>query len=183
MSEEVKTWKKILSEKVADCRIFTVRRDICVDSAREENEHTFYVLENTDWVNVIPITKDNQVVLIEQFRFGIEAVALEIPGGMVDEGETPEDSARRELLEETGYSPGEIVYLGKSHPNPATHNNTLHHFLALNCEKTHDVTFDNTENVVTKLASVDDIPQLIRDEKITHALVVAAFYRYSMLKK
>ncbi len=171
------TWKRIESKRVADCRVFNVREDV---STRESDgkRSTFFVVENPDWVNVIAITKNDEVVLIEQFRHGALKTILEIPGGMVDENEEPETAARRELLEETGFSANEFVYLGKSQPNPAIQNNWIFHFLALGCEKTSETKFDEHESIVTKLVALDEIPRLIETEEITHSLVLAAFYKF-----
>lgn len=182
MSEELKTWKRIRSEEIANCRIFTVRRDLCVseDADFENSEHTFYVLECPAWCNIIPITKNDEVVLIEQFRQGIEKASLEIPGGIVDEGETPEQAAERELLEETGYAAGEIVYLGKSNPNPAIQNNFVYHFAAFDCEKKQEPKFDSSEHCVAQLVQLPQINELIKDEKITHSLVLAGFTYFKL---
>ena len=183
MKTQPDIWKRIESKQIADCRVFRVREDLCRRVSGDQSEHTFFVIENPDWVNVIALTKDEQVVLIEQFRHGIEQMTLEIPGGMVDDDEDPQAAATRELIEETGYKPREVVFLGKSHANPATHNNLVYHYLALDCEKVQEVEFDSTESIVTSLVSLDEIPELITSEKITHSLVVAAFCRYLLYKQ
>jgi 8-oxo-dGTP pyrophosphatase MutT (NUDIX family) len=140
-------------------------------------EHSFFIIECPDWVNVIALTPQKEVVLIEQYRQGSEEVILEIPGGMIDAGEEPENAARRELAEETGYESKEFVYLGKSRPNPAINNNWIYHFLALNCEKTRATAFDEHESLLTRLTPLGEISQLIKNEQITHSLAVAAFYK------
>ncbi len=181
MSEKPEIWKRKSTKQVADCRVFKVREDI---STRESDalEHSFYVIESPDWVNVIAITNENKVLLIEQFRHGIEEIILEIPGGMIDENEEPEKAARRELLEETGYSANEFIYLGKSRPNPAIENNWMYHYLALNAEKLHETTFDEHESVLSKLVSIEEIPNLIANGVITHSLVITAFYLLDLRK-
>ena len=121
------------SEQVADCRVFKVRRDYSTDP-RDGKRHDFYVIEAPDLINVIPLTKDEEVVLIEQYRHGTEEVSLEIPGGMVDPGEGPRETAARELFEETGYEAAEVIFLGKTRPNPAIQDNWIHTFLARGVE-------------------------------------------------
>lgn len=179
--ESVKTWKRLRSEEIANCRVFTVRRDLCVrENGFETDEHTFYVLECPAWCNVIPITDADEVVLIEQFRQGTETVSLEIPGGIVDEGETPERAAERELLEETGYAAREIVFLGKSNPNPAIQDNWVYHYAAFGCEKKQEPQFDSSEYCVERVVRLAEIDDLISNEEITHSLVLACFQRFNI---
>jgi NTP pyrophosphohydrolases including oxidative damage repair enzymes len=174
MDNSPATWERIESKQIADCRVFRVREDV---SRRSDGvTGSFFVLENSDWVNIIAVTKDGDVVMIEQFRHGMESVILEIPGGMVDENESPENAAKRELLEETGYSSQNWVLLGKSYPNPAVQNNSLYHYLALDCEKNSEVSFDEHENIISRLMPLADIYSAITTGKITHSLVVAAFF-------
>ncbi len=176
MSEQAETWERIESKEIADCAVFKVRENLMQNG---DKTGKFYVIENPDWVNIVALTKDFNVVLIEQFRQGIEEVILEIPGGMIDGDESPETAGRRELLEETGYSAEEFVFLGKSRPNPAIQNNWIYHFAAINAEKTEEVAFDEHESVVTKLCPVMRIPNLIQTGEITHSLVLAAFQYFS----
>ncbi len=176
MQDKPNIWKRQSSEQIADCRVFKVREDFC-ERDSDGAKHTFFVIECPDWVNIIALTKENEVVLIEQYRQGAEEIMLEIPGGMIDGDEEPEAAARRELLEETGYDSSEFVYLGKTRPNPAIQNNWMHHFLALNCEKTGEISFDEHESVTTKLTPLADIPQLIETEQFTHSLAIVAFYK------
>lgn len=179
MSTRPEVWKRKTSKNIADCRVFRVREDLC-ERESDKLEHSFFVIENPDWVNVIPLDAENRVVLIEQFRHGTEEIILEIPGGMVDAGEAPEAAARRELLEETGYASERFVYLGKSRPNPAIQNNWIYFFAALNCRKIQETAFDEHESVVAKLVPLDEIPHLIETEQITHSLVLAGFYKLNL---
>lgn len=163
------------SREIADCRVFKIREDTSRRDS-DEAESTFFVIESPDWANIVAVTKSHEVVLIEQFRHGVERMVLEIPGGMVDDGEDPRAAASRELIEETGYSPGRIICIGQSLPNPALQNNTIHHFLALDCEKTADVAFDDHESIVTRLVPLSQLENLVHNGDITHALAITAIY-------
>lgn len=182
MNETSETWTRKSSKTVADCRVFKVREDSC---GRESDnlQGSFFVIESPNWVNIIALTKTNEVLMIEQFRHGIEETILEVPGGMVDDGDADfEFAARRELVEETGFTSDEWIFLGKSRPNPAIQNNWIYHFAALNCEKTAETSFDEHESVFSKLIPLTEIKSLISDGKITHSLVVAAFYYLELNK-
>ncbi len=181
MHEQPEKWKRLRSETIADCRVFKVRKDFC-ERENGGSQSTFFVLENPDWVNIIALTADQQVVFIEQYRHGAEAIVLEIPGGMIDGEEDSETGARRELLEETGYSSENWVYLGKSLPNPAIQNNTIYHYLATDCLKTDETSFDEHESVATKLLPLADCGQMILAGEIRHSLVLAAF-QYFYLRR
>ncbi len=176
---ESPSWPRVRSEIVADCRVFRVRRDVSL-SPQTGREHDFFVLTTTDWINVIPLTTDNEVVMIEQYRHGSQDVTLEIPGGMVDAGESPQDAAAREMLEETGYVAREISTLGRVRPNPAIHDNWLHTFLARDAQFERAPVHEATEHTVVRLVPLADIPRLIAAGTITHALVVAGFYWLSL---
>jgi ADP-ribose pyrophosphatase len=170
-----RTWRVKGSETVADCRVFHVRKDVCEDP-RNGRAHDFFVIEAPDWINVIPLTPDGHVVLIEQYRHGTGELTLEIPGGMVDEGESPRETAEREMLEETGYTAREFIALGSLHPNPAIQNNRIHTFLALDAEFKRAPVFESTEHTIVRLFPLTEVPRLIAEGRITHALVVAGFY-------
>lgn len=174
----IENWSKIASQVLGDYRVFRLRQDWS-RSPRTGREHNFFVLETGDWVNVIPITPEGQVVLIRQYRHGIEAVTLEIPGGMVDSNDgQPGQSAERELLEETGYRAEKIIHIGTTTPNPAILNNRCHSFLALNARPITSPQLDGSEDIEFELVDIAAIPDLIASGQITHALVIAAFYFY-----
>lgn len=174
MNETPDIWKSKSSKQIADCRVFKVRQDFC-ERQSDSKKSDFFVIEAPSWINIIALTKDEDVVLIEQFRHGTEEITLEIPSGMIDEGEEPMATARRELLEETGFSSENIVLIGKSNPNPAIQNNEMFHYLAVDCEKNGETSFDEHESIVTKMFPLGEIDKLIENEKFTHSLAIAAF--------
>ena len=174
-----KAWKRISSRINESDGIFNLRIDRAL-SPRTGQEHDFYVLESRDWVNVIPITEKREVVLIQQYRHGIRGITLEIPGGIVEPHDSPEETARRELLEETGYGGSEMVLLGHVRPNPAFLNNRCYSYIARDVVLEREQDLDEKEDIGVVLRPLDDIPGLIRNGTITHSLVVAAFYRFYM---
>jgi 8-oxo-dGTP pyrophosphatase MutT (NUDIX family) len=177
--EMVTPWKCIRSRTNQSYRVFSIRTDTTL-SPRTGAEHEFYVIESGDWVNIIPITADQKVVMIQQYRHGSKQITLEIPGGLVDPGDTPESAASRELLEETGYRAAEWKKIGVVNPNPAIFSNRCHTFLARNLTKVGSPTLDQTEDIDVVILSLSDIPGLIRKGVIDHALVIAAFHWYSL---
>lgn len=179
MKDKPETWKRVGSQIIADARVFKVRKDSC-ERDSDGKEATFFVSENPDWVNVVALTESGNVILIEQFRHGTEEIVLEIPGGMVDEGESHSITAARELLEETGFAPLKLIPLGRSRPNPAIQNNWIYHYLALDCEIKNETKFDEHESIVVKLKPINEIPELVANGAITHSLVIAAFALFNL---
>jgi ADP-ribose pyrophosphatase len=174
-----KPWEIISSVQNSASRFFNLRTDRA-RSPRTGREHNFFVLESGPWVNVIPLTRDNEVVMINQYRHGTREVTLEIPGGLVDPGDTLEGAARRELFEETGFRGEDITSLGWVHPNPAIQNNNCYTFLARDVCPAGCQMQDEKEDIRVVLHPISEIPRFIRDGVITHSLVIVAFYRYFM---
>jgi 8-oxo-dGTP pyrophosphatase MutT (NUDIX family) len=141
-------------------------------------EHDFYIIESRDWVNVIPLTEDDRVVMVRQYRHGSKEVTLEIPGGLLDPGDTPEKAAARELLEETGYEAKEYVEIGRYTPNPAIFTNRCYTFMARNVKKIGNPMPDQTEDLEVVLIPLAEVQELIRKGEIDHAIVIAAFFFY-----
>ncbi len=175
----IEPWKKRRSTPRGNYRVFTVREDER-EAPHDGSLHTFYVIDSPDWVNIIPVTPEGQLVFVRQYRHGTEAVTLEIPGGLVDPGETPAEAARREMREETGYDTDAIVYLGTVAPNPAIQSNRCHTYLARGVVPTEAQQLDHSEDIAVTLVDPGDVPRLILGGTITHALVVAAFYYFEM---
>ena len=176
-------WKKVRSTPLGDFRIFTLRSDLKI-SPRTGKEHDFYVLDSVNWVNVIAVTPDQQLVMVEQYRHGSNTVELEIPGGMMDPHETdPVATAVRELREETGYAGENARLLGKIHSNPAILSNVTFTVLIENCRLQHGVEFDSGEDLITRLIPVAEVSKLVADEKIGHSLVVVALYYFDLWQR
>jgi ADP-ribose diphosphatase len=168
------TWKTVESSTVYSTRIFDLHHHRRQHEKR--GHHDFYVLKAPDWVNIIPLAGDETVVMVRQFRHGIEDFTLEIPGGMVDpEDPSPMAAARREMREESGYDSEDIIELGKVHPNPAIQGNYCHTFLARGVRPGRKIELDTTEETEVVLVPLASIKDLIASEEITHALVIAAF--------
>ena len=179
----IKPWEKIGSKQVGAYRIFTIRSDTKI-SPRTGKSHDFYVIDSAHWVNVIALTPDNQMVLVEQYRHGSNTVELEIPGGMMDPHETdPVATGVRELREETGYEGSPAHALGWIYANPAIMNNRSHFVVVQNCAHKFECEFDHSEDLVTRLVPWRDIPNLISEGKIRHPLVVVALYRYELSRR
>ncbi len=172
-------WPQVALEPLADCRVFRVSRS-WVREPRGGRTHPFYRLDAADWVNVVPLTPEGQVVMVRQFRHGSRSFTLEIPGGIIDPGESPEAAASRELLEETGYRGVSLRPLGDTNPNPALFGNRVHTFLAEDCQPVGTVQNPGLEETVVELVRQQDIPARLRCGDIDHALVIAALHWWSL---
>jgi 8-oxo-dGTP pyrophosphatase MutT (NUDIX family) len=178
----IKPWKTIESKPVGNFRIFTIRADRKI-SPRTQKEHEFYVIDCVNWVNVIAITPKQELVMVEQYRHGSNTVELEIPGGMMDaEDASAVATGTRELREETGYEGANARVIGEVFPNPAIMSNVCYTVLVENSTCCHEVEFDHGEDLVTRLVPAAEIHGLIREGKIKHSLVVAAFYHYDLMR-
>jgi 8-oxo-dGTP pyrophosphatase MutT (NUDIX family) len=179
----LKPWTKVSGRLLGDYKIFKLRSER-VTSPRTGKEHDFLVLDSVNWVNVIAVTPDAQLVMIEQFRHGSGTVELEIPGGMIDPGDKgPEAAAIRELREETGYGGEGARIIGEVFPNPAIMSNTCFTVLIENCRCVHPVEFDHGEDLLTRLVPLAELPELVAGGKIRHALVVAGLYYHELWRR
>ena len=171
----VHRWRDRTQRRVLETRIFdVVEREYIEDET--EKRSRFVRIDSPDWVNVVALTADARLVLIEQFRHGIDEITLEVAGGMVDPGETPLDAARRELREETGYVAERWTEIGRVHPNPAIQGNTMTTFLAEGASREERPQFDRNERCRVVLAAWEDGLRLVDAQRITHALVVNALF-------
>jgi ADP-ribose pyrophosphatase len=179
----VEPWPLLRSEEVGDYRIFRLRRD-WRRSPRTGREHDFYVMNAVDWVNVIALTRGGDAVMVEQFRHGTASVDLEIPGGVMDvEDSDPVATAVRELREETGYVGEGARLLGSIAPNPAILSNQCHTVLVENCVLSSGLDFDPGEDIATRLVPAVDLPRLVAEGAIRHALVAVAIYHFEFWRR
>ena len=143
-------------------------------SPHTEREHLFTRLLCPDWVNVVAFTVEGELLLVEQFRHGIDASTMEIPGGVCDPEEAPDAAARRELLEETGFAPGQWLGLGSCAPNPAIQNNRCHFFLAMGCRPVAALDLDPSEELRVWAVPWPEAQALLSAGRLDHALVQVA---------
>ena len=179
----IQPWPKISSRPLGDFRVFSVR-SVTKRSPRTGRDHEFFVIDSVNWVNVIALTPDRQMVLVGQYRQASDTVELEIPGGMIDPADnSPEAAGVRELREETGYTGEPPRVIGRVFPNPAIMTNTCFTVLVENCRISAATHFDPTEDLTTKLVPVDEVPGLVASGKIRHCLAIAALYQFELWRK
>lgn len=170
-------WETISSEYLFRRPWLTVRHDkVRLPDGRINPE--FYVLEYPDWVNIIAITADGEFVMERQYRHGLDKTCYELAAGVVEDGETPLEAARRELEEETGYGGGEWKELMLISGNPSTTSNLTHCFLAVGVEKVSAQHLDSTEDLSVCLLALDQVRQLLVSDKIRQSLMAAPLWKY-----
>jgi ADP-ribose pyrophosphatase len=172
-----KPWREIGNEPLLDCRIFKLERSIAA-SPESGGRHDFVRIRSADWVQIIPRTSDDEIVMVKQYRHGSSSITLEIPGGLLDPGEDPAAAAARECLEETGYRAGAVHSMGAMNPNPALFSNRLHSFYAHGVERVAEVQNTGTEHTEVVLVPVRELEGMLRDNRIDHTLVAATLWRY-----
>jgi 8-oxo-dGTP pyrophosphatase MutT (NUDIX family) len=169
----VKNWIINKEDTEYKVRIFEIlKRNLTMPDQKKSGD--FYIIDAPTWINVIPITKNGTIILVEQYRHGIHDASLEIPGGVVDDGEEPIQAAKRELLEETGYSSTKWKKMGRVSTNPAIMTNYCETWLAEDCVLTNDINPDDFEDLKVVEMPVNDLMSLIKEGTVHHALIVAA---------
>ena len=172
----VDAWEVTSSRPGPDLLIARVRFDT-LENPRTGTEHERVVLRCPTWVNVVAFTPEQRLVVVRQFRFGTRTVTTEIPGGVVDPGESPAETAVRELREETGHTAERWSSLGTTEPNPAFQDNLCHHFLAEGARATHALELDAGEDIEVATLSEPEVIERIASGEIRHSLVLSALAR------
>lgn len=175
-----RAWRVVARDTVADCRVFRVQKLHSIREAAPDEavgrrlESDFFCLDSKDFVNVVALTDDDEVILVEQYRHGTAEMTLEVPGGLVDAGEDPIAAGLRELVEETGYGGGRAEILGVCRPNPAIQSNRLTTILVRGAHPVATTAFDEHEECAVHVLPFAEVISRLDSGVIDHALVVVA---------
>lgn len=168
-------WQTLRVDERLDCRIFRILSKRCRHPVRK-HERDFVEIDCPEWVNVLAITPARELVLVNQYRAGVEAHSWELPGGVVDRGEDPLSGGLRELAEETGYAGPHARIIGWSHPNPAIQSNRCHFVLVEQAVPSRPISWDPDEELELALKPVDWVFEAARSGQLTHALTLNALF-------
>ena len=171
-------WKVLKRENILRIGPWLSVRLECVELPNGTQIPTWFVLEFPDWINVIALTKDGQMVLVDQYRHALGETHYELVAGVIDAGETPLEAAKRELSEETGFEGGEWQLFMTLSPNPTNHNNRSYTFLATNVEKRREQHQEPTEDIGVHLMTPGQVREMLDDGEIIQALHAAPLWKY-----
>lgn len=166
-------WEKLGQSSKLQTKIFDVMGTRYRHPARL-TEREFVVIHAPDWVNVVALTRDDRIVLVRQFRYGIDEFSLEVPGGVMEAGEDPVTAALRELREETGFSGAPARLLGNVHPNPAIQANRCHFVFVEEAVQAHDLEWDPDEELQVTVQPVEEVLAIAHSGGIVHGLALNA---------
>jgi 8-oxo-dGTP pyrophosphatase MutT (NUDIX family) len=146
----VKPWSVLTTKTVLDRPWLTVREQH-VRTARGVDIEQYHLIDSVDWVCAVCITADDQVVLVRQYRHGVERPTLELPAGAINAAEDPLEAVKREVLEETGYTAERWTLLRDVHPETTRHRHRAYLYLAQGALRTQPQQLDATEDVEVHL--------------------------------
>lgn len=176
--DETLVWKKLSSVQLHNEPWFTVRKE-SVELPSGVVLPDYYVLDYPEWINVIPVTKDKKIVLVEQYRYALGRVSLEIPAGVCEkEDGSLLASAQRELLEETGYGKGNWRYFSAFSANAGTHTNLSHTFVAEDVEPVSEQSLDAGEAIKVHVLDREEVLQMLLENKFVQSLLAAPLWQY-----
>jgi ADP-ribose pyrophosphatase len=172
---KIEKWQKVASNYLVEEKWATLRVDTC-KLPNGTIKDDYYVLEYPNWVNAVALTEDKKIIMVRQYRFGADIISLEIPGGVIDDGEEPEFAIKRELLEETGYSFETCEHIATLYPNPATSTNKTFTYFLTGGKLTHEQHLDEHEILNVEIYTIEEVRELLKENKIDQALHVAALF-------
>ena len=173
-------WKICSSTYIHKGPWATLRSDKC-EMPDGRIVEQYYVLEYPNWANAVALTEDNKVIMVRQYRHAANIVSLEIPGGVIEDGEDPEAGMLRELLEETGYQFDSIELISTVYANPSTANNKTYCYLAKGGKKVQEQSLDEHEELIVEEYTIAEVKQLLADNKIAQALHCTGLF-YALMK-
>ena len=171
----IEKWKVIKTAMAFEDEWLSLRADTCVTGSGVLVD-PYYVIECRNWVHVVVFDPQGRMMLIRLYRHGTAEISTEIPAGNIEDGETPEEATRRELLEETGYTSDKIIRLGRFTPNSARYNNYVYPMLALDAYKVAEPTPDESEDIDVEFAEVAEVLRQIDTGEFFQALHIAAIF-------
>ncbi|MEN0003643.1 MAG: NUDIX hydrolase [Bacteroidota bacterium] len=177
MQESSDGWKRLSFEKGPNLKLFNVRYDL-MQNPRNGASEKMIILEAQDSVNVVAETQEQEILFVQQYRFGIGEETIELPGGIIDPGEAPEDGARRELVEETGYTGEQWTYLGKVPSNPVFMDNYIHHAAVKGVTLTHEPQLDDGEAIELIRLPIEEVKEKLWSGFFQHPHTISALVRY-----